>query len=136
MTASFEAQWALAGKGMAEHAFGHATSASAMVASARSEIGARFPVSIDRDAHVRIFGWCEQRSRVESRWMRRRILRFLGSVVDNTESQLRRVQSQNLDFGYPGCLRDLDFAGGVTKSGARDRMVKADEAGTLQAPPS
>ena len=107
MTASFEAQWALAGKGMAEHAFGHATSASAMVASARSEIGARFPVSIDRDAHVRIFGWCEQRSRVESRWMRRRILRFLGSVVDNTESQLRRVQSQNLDFGYPGCLRNL-----------------------------
>ena len=104
MTASFEAQWALAGKGMAEHAFGHATSASAMVASARSEIGARFPVSIDRDAHVRIFGWCEQRSRVESRWMRRRILRFLGSVVDNTESQLRRVQSQNLDFGYPGCF--------------------------------
>ena len=38
MTASFEAQWALAGKGMAVHAFGHAMSASAMVASARSEI--------------------------------------------------------------------------------------------------
>eukprot|EP00966_Prymnesium_polylepis_P298835 6905547-Prymnesium_polylepis.1 len=44
LTASFEAQLALAGKGMAEHELGCAMSASAMVASARSEIGARFCV--------------------------------------------------------------------------------------------
>eukprot|EP00966_Prymnesium_polylepis_P258219 5964771-Prymnesium_polylepis.2 len=59
MTASFEAQWALAGKGMAVHAFGHAMSASAMVASARCVIGARFPVSIDGTARARFFGCCE-----------------------------------------------------------------------------
>jgi hypothetical protein len=59
MAASFEAQWALAGKGMAVHAFGHAMSASAMVASARCVIGARFTVSIDGTARARFFGCCE-----------------------------------------------------------------------------